>query len=73
MKVTQCDKVLEYMRRFGSIHKFDALEDIGCKNLAGIITKLRNKGYAIGRRMGHGKDRYGDDLWFAVYYLIEEK
>ena len=28
MKSTQCDKVLEYMRKFGSINKFEALEDI---------------------------------------------
>lgn len=73
MKETQCDKVLEYMRRFGSIHKFDALEDIGCKNLSSVISELRHKGHVIGRRTGHGKDRHGHDLWFAIYYLIEEE
>lgn len=72
MKVTQCDKVLEYMRRFGSINKFEALADIGCKSLASRINDLRHQGIAIGRRMGYGKNRYGDDVRFAEYYLIEE-
>lgn len=71
MKVTQCEKVLEYMRQFGSINKFDALADIGCKCLTSIISDLRKQGIAIGRRMGCGKDRYGETVRFAVYYLIE--
>ena len=72
MKVTQCDKVLEYMRKFGSINKFEALEDIGCKSLASRIKDLRHQGIAIGRRTGYGKTRHGDDVRFAVYYLIEQ-
>ena len=71
MKVTQCDKVLEYMRQFGSINKFEALADIGCKNLASRINDLRQQGIAIGRRMGAGKTRYGEDVRFAIYYLLE--
>ena len=73
MKATQCDKVLEYMRQFGSITKFEALADIGCKNLAHRISDLRQQGYAIGWRMAYGKNRYGDDMRFAEYYLIEEE
>ena len=72
MKATQCDKVLEYMRRFGSITKFEALADIGCKCLASRISDLRQQGIAIGRRMRAGKNRHGDDVRFAEYYLIEE-
>lgn len=73
MKATQCDKVLEYMRRFGSITKLEALADIGCKNLASRISDLRAQGIAIGRRMKIGKTRYGDDVRFAEYYLIEDE
>ena len=71
MKATQCEKVLEYMRRFGGINKFEALEDIGCKCLASIICDLRHQGYIIGRRTKHGLNRYGDSFRFAEYYLIE--
>ena len=72
MKSTQCDKVLEYMRRFGSITQLQALQDIGCMRLASRITDLRQQGYAIGRRIKTSKNRYGDSVSFAEYYLIEE-
>ena len=72
MKSTQCDKVLEYMRTFGSITQLDALRDIGCMRLASRISDLRAQGYPIGRRIKTGKNRYGDSVSFAEYYLIEE-
>ena len=72
MKKTQCDKVLEYMRRYGSITQLEALRDIGCMRLASRISDLRYQGYAIGRRMKTSKNRDGDDVYFAEYYLIEE-
>ena len=72
MKSTQCDKVLEYMRQFGSITQLQALSDIGCMRLASRISDLRQQGYAIGRRIKTGKNRYGESVSFAEYYLIEE-
>ncbi len=72
MKSTQCDKVLEYMKTFGSITQLQALSDIGCMRLASRISDLRSQGYPIGRRMKTSKNRYGDDVYFAEYYLIEE-
>ena len=73
MKATQCDKVLHYMRQFGSITQLEALSDIGCMRLASRISDLRQQGYAIGRRMKTGKNRYGESVSFAEYYFIEEE
>ena len=72
MKPTQCNKVLDYMRQFGSITQMDAIRDIGCMRLASRINDLREQGYAIGRRMKTGKNRYGDNIYFAEYYLEED-
>ena len=72
MKPTQCQQILEYMRQFGSITQMDALRDIGCMRLASRIADLRNRGYAIGRRMKTSKNRYGKDVNFAEYYLEED-
>lgn len=72
MKSTQCDKVLEYMKTFGSITQLEALFDLGCMRLASRISDLRKQGYAIGRRIKTGKNRYGDSVSFAEYYLIKE-
>ena len=72
MNPTQCNQILEYMRTFGTITQLDALRDIGCMRLASRISDLRNHGYAIGRRMKTGKNRYGKDITFAEYYLEED-
>ena len=72
MKSTQCDKVLMYMIRFGSITQLEALADLGCMRLASRISDLRKRGYPIRRRMKAGKNRYGESVSFAEYYLIEE-
>ena len=72
MKSTQCEKVLEYMQTFGSITQIDALRDIGCMRLASRISDLRQQGIAIGRRIKTGKNRYGDSVSFAEYYLEED-
>ena len=72
MKSTQCQKVLAYMREFGSITQLQALQDIGCMRLASRISDLRQQGFAIGRRIKTSKNRYGDSVSFAEYYLIEE-
>lgn len=72
MKATQCDKVLAYMKEFGSITQLDALHDLGCMRLASRISDLRQQGYPIGRRMKTSKNRYGEDVTFAEYFLIKE-
>ena len=73
MAPTQCEQVLDYMRRFGSITQFEALRDIGCMRLASRISDLRYQGHPIGRRMKTMKNRYGKDVSFAEYYLEEDK
>lgn len=72
MKPTQCQMVLEYMRRFGSINPLEAIRDIGCMRLASRINDLKDQGFAIGRRMKTSKNRYGKNVSFAEYYLEED-
>ena len=70
--MTQCEKVLEYMKDFGSISPLEAMQDIGCMRLAARIADLREQGHPIGRRMKTSKNRYGRDVSFAEYYLLQE-
>jgi hypothetical protein len=70
--MTQCDRVLEYMKQFGSITPVEAMTDLGCMRLAARISDLRYQGYAIGRRMKTMKNRYGKDVSFAEYYIEED-
>ena len=70
--MTQCEQVLEYMKDFGSITPLEAMQDIGCMRLAARIADLREQGHPIGRRMKTSKNRYGRDVSFAEYYLLQE-
>ena len=67
--MTQCQKVLEYMKEFGSITPLEAMQDIGCMRLAARIADLKDQGYPIGRRTKTSKNRYGKNVSFAEYYL----
>ena len=71
--MTQCQKVLEYMKQFGSITPLEAMQDIGCMRLASRIADLKDQGYSIGKRMKSSKNRYGKNVSFAEYYLEEGK
>ena len=72
MKISQTTKILDYMRTFGSITPQEAEGNFGCMRLAARIADLKAQGYAIETRMKTGKNRYGNTVSFAEYYLIEE-
>lgn len=46
-KMTQAQRVLEYIRQFGSITQLEALRDLGVMRLASRISDLRKQGYNI--------------------------
>ncbi len=71
MKPTQCDQVLSYMRKFGSITPIDALREFGCMRLASRISDLRKRGVPIEKNMKSAKNRFGDNVSYAEYKLQE--
>lgn len=46
-KATQADRVLAYIRDFGSITQLEALRDLGVMRLASRVSDLRKQGYNI--------------------------
>ena len=71
MKQTQCEKIVEYMRKHGSITQSQAYIDIGCWRLASRISDLKRQGYAIRREMITVKNRNGEKVPIARYSLAE--
>lgn len=69
MKATQCERIVEYMNKHGSITQLQAYVDIGCWRLASRISDLRKQGYAIKREMIKVKNRYGESVPVARYSL----
>lgn len=71
MKVSQCDKILEYMRKHGGITQLQAYVDIGCWRLASRICDLKKRGYSIKTETAMVKNRYGENVPVARYSLVE--
>ncbi len=67
--MTQCERVLKYMRDFGSIDPKQAIGDLGVYRLGARVYDLKKRGYKIRRRMVTAKNRYGEPVRFAEYRL----
>ena len=71
MKMKQTDRILTYMRDFGSISTREAFIDLGVARLASRIHDLRRLGYPIDGVMVQSKDRYGEPVSYKRYSLGE--
>lgn len=65
--MTQTDRVLDYLKQFGSITALEALRDLGIMHLSSRITELRQKGYPVERDMIEVKNRFGEITRVARY------
>ena len=67
----QTERILQYMRDFGSITQLEAIRDISCMRLGARIFDLKREGYTIKKEMETSKNRYGEDTSYARYRLVE--
>lgn len=70
-KQTHEKMILQYMRKHGSITAMDAVREFGCMRLAARISDLRWDGYNIETELEVGKNRNGETVRYARYYLHE--
>lgn len=70
-KVTQRDRVLQYIRDFGSITSYQAYTDLGVTQLATRIFELKKRGYSFDKERINTKNRYGDNTHFDKYALAK--
>ena len=68
-KITQSQRVLEYILQFGSITQLDALSDLGVMRLASRISDLRGQGYNIVSKSEAVKNRFGETCHIKRYSL----
>lgn len=70
MKITQKDRVLQYIKDFGSITSLDAFKDLGNTRLSASIFLLRHVDLIDIKSINETfKNRYGDKVSYARYYL----
>ena len=73
VRMSQCDRVLAYIRKHKCITDNQAHDDLGINRLSGRIYDLKNKGYDIRLEWRTGKNRYGQKVRYGAYYLGEDK
>lgn len=69
MKKNQRDRILEYVDRFGTITSSEAISELGCTRLSARISELKNMGYPFEKRMIQSRNRFGETVSYAEYYM----
>jgi len=70
MKQSQCNKIINHIKEYGSITSLEAFRYYGCTRLSGRIFDLKKKGYNISSELETVLTRDGTAR-VAVYRLIE--
>lgn len=70
--MNQEQRILNYMKDFGSITPLDAMREFGIMRLASRISDLKKQGYKISREYEKSVNRYGEHTKYARYKLEEE-
>jgi len=65
----QCERILDYIERFGSITPLDAHKDLSVMRLSARVHDLRSQGHNVQRKMETRKNRFGEPTTYARYYL----
>ena len=67
MKFTQRERILDYMKEFGSISSLEAFRDLGITRLAARIHELERQGIEIKRTPESMLNRYNEKTSYTRY------
>ena len=70
MKINQRERILNYMKEFGSISSLEAFSDLGITRLAARIAELEHHGIHINRTQQSMLNRYNEKTIFTRYSLV---
>lgn len=70
-KITAKDRILQYMKDFGSITTWEAFSELGITRLSEYIRQLRLE-YRIEDEWVKKENRYGEKVEFKKYFIVEE-
>ena len=65
--MTQCEMIVDYINRYGSITDVEAYADLGIRRLAARISDLKDQGYNIKSVGETGKNRFGKKTRYTRY------
>lgn len=65
--MTQGERILDYIDRFGSISPMEAFSDLGITKLATRISEMTQNGIQFEKTMEERKNRYGETTRYMRY------
>lgn len=65
--MTQGERVINYIERFGSITPMEAFSDLGITKLATRISELRKAGMEFEKEYIKSKNRFGETVYYMRY------
>ena len=72
-RMSQNEKILKYIRDFGSITSLQAFNDLGVTRLSGRIYDLQKEGYSFYKRFETSRNRYNENVSYVRYFLKEPR
>ena len=71
MKIAQKDRIINYIREFGSISSWEAYADLGITQLGARIDQLKKEGYEFKTEWESKTNRYGEKTDYKRYFLVD--
>lgn len=71
MKTTQKQRIIDYIKQFGSISSWEAYADLGITQLGARIDQLKKDGYEFETEWESKKNRYGENTTYKRYKIAE--
>ena len=72
MKKTQRERVVDYIKDYGSITSLEAYKELGITQLGARIFELKKRGYIFQKDRAKSLNRYGEPVFFDRYRIVFE-
>lgn len=69
-KITQRDRILQYMRENNGITAYEAVVEVGCTQLSARICELEKDGYMFSTEVIKTRNRYNEPCRFLKYRYV---
>ena len=67
--MTQCEQIIDYLHKFGSITPMEAFADLGITKLATRVSEMRKDGREFKIETVKSTNRFGKTVHYAKYSL----
>ena len=70
--MTQCEQIIDYLHKFGSITPMEAFADLGSTKLATRVSEMRKDGREFKIETVKSTNRFGKTVRYAKYSLKDD-